>query len=80
MDTFLWSSSRCFFFLFLSSFGYKQASRRKQFSSQAASTPPQEPSHVDIQFYYDFKKVTQIPLELPKDDEVLLWQGFNDVL
>ena len=36
---------------------------------------------VDIQFYYDFKKIyTDIPLELPKDDQVLFLQGFNDVL
>ena len=39
--------------------------------------PPYEPSCVDIQFYYNFKK-TDIPLELPKDDQVLLLQGFNE--
>ena len=40
-----------------------------------------EPSRVDIQFYYNFKKIyTDIPLELPKDDLVLLFQSFNDVL
>ena len=51
-----------FFGLFLSSFGYKPASRRKQFN-------------------YNFKKIyTDIPLELPKDDQGLLLQGFNDVL
>ena len=43
--------------------------------------PRYEPSRVDIQFYCNFKKVyTDISLELPKDDQVLLLQGFNDVL
>ena len=31
--------------------------------------------------YYNFKNIyTDIPLELPKDDQVFLFQGFNDVL
>ena len=43
--------------------------------------PRYEPSYVDIQFCYNFKKVhSAIPLEFPKDDQVLLFQGFNDVL
>ena len=43
--------------------------------------PTYEPSLVDIQFYYNFKKIyTDIPLELLKDDQVLLFQGFIDVL
>ena len=55
-----------FFCLFLSSFRCK---------------PPYEPSRVDIQFYYNFKRIyTDIPLESPQDDQVLLLQGFNDVL
>ena len=36
-DILLWSSSHCFFCLFLSSFGYKPASRREQLSTWAAS-------------------------------------------
>ena len=40
-----------------------------------------EPSRVDVQFYYNFKKIyTDIPLKLPKDDQVHLLQDFNDVL
>ena len=43
--------------------------------------PPYEASRVDIQFYYNFKKLyTDILLELSKDDQVLFLQGFNDVL
>ena len=43
------------FFPYLSSFGYKPASRGKQLSSRAASyTPPHGPSRVDIQFLNEF--------------------------
>ena len=70
-----------FFCLFLSSLGYEPASRRKQLSSRTLCKPPYEPSRVDIQFYYNFKTLyTDIPLELSKDDQVLLLQGFNNVL
>ena len=51
------------------------------FRPEPLGKPPYEPSRVDIQFYYNFKKIyTDIPLELPKDDQGLLLQGFNDVL
>ena len=51
------------------------------FRPEPLGKPPYEPSRVDIQFYYNSKKVyTDIPLELPKDDQGLLLQGFNDVL
>ena len=49
--------------------------------SHFVNLPTYEPSGADIQFYYNFKRIhTDIPLELPKDDQVLLFQGFNDVL
>ena len=49
--------------------------------SHFVNLPTYEPSLVDIQFYYNFKTIyTDIPLELPKDDQVLLFQGFDDVL
>ena len=49
--------------------------------SHFVNHPTYEPSRVDIQFYYNFKKIyLDVPLELPKDDQVLLFQGFNDVL
>ena len=71
-----------FFCLLLSSFGYKPASRRKQrFRPEPLGKPAYEPFRVGIQFYYNFKiTYTDIPLELTKDDQVLLLQGFNDVL
>ena len=51
------------------------------FRPEPLRKPPYEPSRVDIQFHYNFKKInTDIPLELSKDDQVLLLQGFNDVL
>ena len=51
------------------------------FRPEPLRKPPYEPSRVDIQFYYNFKKLyTDIPLELSKDDQVLLLQGFNDAL
>ena len=49
-----------FFCLFLSSFGYKPASRKSSFRPEQLRKPPYEPSRVDIQFYYNFKKYTQI--------------------
>ena len=62
--------------LFLSFFEYKPASRRKPLR-----THTQEPSRGDIQLYHVFKNIyTDITLELPKDDQVLLLQGLNDVL
>ena len=39
---------RLFFCLFISSFGYKAASKRKQLSSRALRTPPHEPSRVEL--------------------------------
>ena len=51
------------------------------FRPEPLCKPPYEPSRVDIQFYYNFKIIyTDIPLELPKDDQVLVLQGFNGVL
>ena len=51
------------------------------FRPEPLRKPPYEPSYVDIQFYYNFKKIyTNIPLELPKDDQILLSQGLNDIL
>ena len=51
------------------------------FRPEPLGKPPYEPSRVDSQFCYNFKKIyTDIPLELPKDDQGLLLQGFNDVL
>ena len=51
------------------------------FRPEPLRKPAYEPSRVDIQFHYNFKKIyTDIPPELPKDDQVLLLQGFNDVL
>ena len=57
-----------FFCLFLSSFGYKPASRKSSFRPEQLRKPPYEPSRVDIQFYDNFKKLyTDVPLELSKD-------------
>lgn len=51
------------------------------FRPEPLRKPPYEPSRVDIQFYYNFKKLyTDIPLELSNDDRVPLLQGFNDAL
>ena len=70
-----------FFCLFLSSFGYRLAARHISFHPELLHKSPFEPSCVDFQFYYNFKKIyPDILLELPKDDQVLLLQGFNDVL
>ena len=73
-----------FFCLFLSFFLSLDTNRLRgesSFRPEPLRTPPHEPSRVDIQFYYEVKKIyTDIRLELPKDDQVLLLQGFNDVL
>ena len=51
------------------------------FRPEPLRKPSYEPSRVDVQFYHNFKKIyTDIPLELPKDDQVHLLQDFNDVL
>ena len=80
-DILLWSSSHCFsvsFFLPLDTNGLRGESSCRP---EPLRKPPYEPSRVDIQFYYNFTKIyTDIPLELPKADQVLLLQGFNDVL
>ena len=80
-DILLWSSSHCFFvFLFLP-LDTNQLRGESSFRPEPLRKPPYEPSRVDIQFYYNFKQIyTDIRLELPKDDQVLLLQGFNDVL
>ena len=64
-----------FLSLFLSSFRYKLASRRKQLSSRAACTPPHEPSRVDIQFEYDFKKNIHRYTARNQDDAYALMQA-----
>ena len=70
-----------FFCLFLLSLDTNRLRGESSFRPEPLRTPPHEPSRVDIQFYYEVKKIyTDIPLELPKDDQVLLLQGFNDVL
>ena len=51
------------------------------FRPELLRTHTHEPSRGDIQVYHVFKKIyTDISLELPKADQVLLLQGFNDVL
>ena len=67
----------CFSFcLFLFSFGYKSLRDESSFRAEPLRTSPHEPFRVDLPFYYDFKKIyTNILLELPKDDQVLLLQG-----
>ena len=57
----------------LTSFGYKPASRQKQFSFRAASYTSLRTFPRRHSIYYDFKKIyTDVPLELPKADQVLL--------
>ena len=81
-DILFWSSSHCFFFVFFFlPLDTNRLRGESSFRPEPLRKPPYEPSRVDIQFYYNFKKIyTDIPLELPKDDQVLLLQGFNDVL
>ena len=58
-----------FFFLPLDTDRFRGES---SFRPKPLRTPPHEPSRVDIQFYYDFKKIyTDMLLELPKGDQVL---------
>ena len=61
-----------FFFFFSLPLDTNRLRGESSFRPEPPRHQPQEPSHVDIQFYYDLKNFTQIPLELPKDDEVLL--------
>jgi len=69
------------FFRFFPFFLCIQTSFEASFRPEPLRKPPYETSRVDIQFYHNFKIIyTDIPLELPKDDQVLLLQGFNDVL
>ena len=71
----------CFFVFFFLPLDTNRLRGESSFRPEPLRKPPYEPSRVDIQFYYNFKKIyTDIPLELPKDDQVLLLQGFNDVL
>ena len=77
----LWSSSHCFFVFFFLPLDTKRLRGESSFRPDSLRTPSDEPSRVEIQFYHDFKKIyTDIPLELPKDDQGLLLQGFNDVI
>ena len=77
----LWSSSHCFFVFFFLPLDSNRLRGESSFRPEPLRKSPYEPSRVDIQFYYNFKIIyTDIPLELPKDDQVLLLQGFNDVL
>ena len=67
-----------FFFLPLDTNRFRGES---SFRPEPLHKPPYEPSRINIQFYYNFKKIyTDIPPKLPKDDQVLLLQGFNNVL
>ena len=77
----LLSSSHCFFVFFFLPLDTNRLRGKSSFRLEPLRTPPYEPSRLDIQFYYDFKEVyTEALLELPKDDQVLLLQGFNNVL
>ena len=70
-----------FFYFFFLPLYTNRLRGESSFRPKPLRKPPYEPSRVDIQFYYNFKIIyTDIPLELPKDDQVLLLQGFNDVL
>ena len=70
-----------FFVFFFLSLDANRLRGESSFRPEPLCKPPYEPSLVDIQFHYNFKKLyTDIPLELSKDDQVLLLQGFNDVL
>ena len=80
-DILLWSSSHCLFVFFFLPLDTNRLRGESSFRPESLRKPPYEPSSVDIQFYCNFKKIyTDIPLELPKDDQVLLLQSFNDVL
>ena len=74
----LFFSSFSFFLWIQTGFEAKAAYDPRHF----VNLPTYEPSLLDIHFYYNnFKNIyTDIPLELPKDDDVLVFQGFNDVL
>ena len=72
-DILLWSSSHCFFFFafFFLPLDTNRLRGESDFRPEPLRKPPYEPSRVDIQFYYNFKKLyTDIPLELSKDDRV----------
>ena len=70
--------AKAFFFLSLSTNRLRDES---SFRPEPLRTHTQEPSRGDIQLYHVFKNIyTDITLELPKDDQVLLLQGLNDVL
>ena len=70
-----------FFVFFFLSLDTSRLRGESSFRPEPLCKPPYEPSRVDIQFYDNFKKLyTDVPLELSKDDQVLLLQVFNDVL
>ena len=81
-DILLWSLFHsCFVFFFL-----PLDTNRLRGESSLRPEPLRKPRYVRTfprrhPIYYNFKTIyTDIPLELPKDDQVLLFQGFNDVL
>ena len=70
-----------FFVFFFLPLNTNRLGGESSFRPEPLRKPTYEPPRVDIQFYYNFKIIyTDIPPELPKDDQVLLLQGFNDVL
>ena len=70
-----------FFVFFFLPFDTNRLRGEISFRPKQLRKPLYEPSCVDIQFYYNFKNIyTDIPLKLPKDDLVLILQGFNNVL
>ena len=66
-DIFLWSSSHYFFVFFFLPLDTNWLRGESNFRPEPHRKPPCEPSRVDIQFYYNLKKIyTDIPLVLPK--------------
>ena len=56
-DILLWSSSHCFFVFFFLPLDTNRLRGESSFRPEPLRKPPYEPSHIDIQFYYNPKMI-----------------------
>ena len=74
-DILLWSSSHCFYRFFFLPLDTNWLRGESSFRPEPLRTPPHEPSRVDIQFQYDFKKNIDKYTARNQDDTYALMQA-----
>ena len=74
-DILLWSSSHCFYRFFFLPLDTNWLRGESSFRPEPLRTPPHEPSRVDIQFEYDFKKNIDRYTARNQDDAYALMQA-----